>query len=90
MDISPVALLVPYVLGILVFAVLGSFGLYRLFKFGAPTAGSWLMVLTFCLGTALVIATSLWQLKVLDWTSAGVQVSDNPLDVNPYASPALD
>ncbi len=90
MDISPVALLVPYMLGILTFAVLGAFGLYRLFKLGAPTAGSWLMVLAFCLGTVAVISTSLWQLKVLDWSAAGVQVSDNPIDPNPYANQALD
>lgn len=90
MDISPVALLVPYMLGVLTFAVLGSFGLYRLFKFGAPTAGSWLMVLAFCLGTVAVVGTSLWQLKVLDWSAAGVQVSENPIDPNPYANPTLD
>lgn len=90
MDISPAAALIPYLLGLVAFCIFGSFALYRLFKFGAPSAGSWLMVLAFCLGSALVLATSLWQLSVVDWSSAAVHVDDNPITVDPYAYPTLD
>lgn len=88
MAFSPAILLVPYMLGLLLFAVLGSFAVYRLLKFGSPSAGSWLMVSTFGLGTALVIATSLWQLAKHDW-STPIVVEENLTD-DPYAYPPLD
>jgi hypothetical protein len=90
MVIPPAALLIPYLLGLLAFAIIGSFAMYRLLRFGAPSAGSWLMILAFCLGTALVMATSLWQLTAIDWTTARLQLSDNPTPAAPYAYPALD
>lgn len=90
MSIAPVALLIPYVLGLLTFAAFGAFALYRLFRFGAPSAGSWLMVLTFCLGTALLVAASLWQMTILDWPSAGLELNGSSITAEPYAYPALD
>lgn len=90
MDIAPAAALVPYLLGLLAFGIFGSFAMYRLFKFGAPSAGSWLMILAFCLGTASVMATSLWQLSIVDWGASTLRVSDNPITVDPYAYPTLD
>lgn len=88
MSIAPAALLVPYLVGLLVFGVIGTYALYKLLRFGAPSAGSWLMTSVFAIGTVAVVATSLWQLAGIDWTVISLSVSDNP--VANYGYPTLD
>lgn len=88
MSIAPAALLVPYLVGLLAFGVIGTYALYKLLRSGAPSAGSWLMTSAFAIGTLAVVATSLWQLTAIDWASISVSVSGNP--VANYGYPTLD
>jgi hypothetical protein len=83
MSFSPTLLLLPYLVFIIIFALLGAFALYRLIRFGTPSGGSWLMIVIFALGTILVISLTLWQLNSTDWTNIV------PVNLTPSAIPQL-
>jgi hypothetical protein len=71
MSVSPAILLLPYLAGVLVVSLLAAFALYRLLRFGTPSGGSWLMVLFFCIGVAIVAGFTVWQLAGTDWQRVG-------------------
>jgi len=82
MELHAAILLVPYIIGLVVFALLAAYSIYALRRFGAHTAGMTAVITLFGLGTAAVLVVTLIATGSIDWSQpllAPELLSDSPL-----------
>lgn len=69
LNIPPFILLIPYILGVIIYLIFGFFNMYHLLRFGSKTKPTFFLAFSFVVFTLINITITILLLWGIDWAN---------------------